>query len=103
MTQAQRKILLAVQDLGGDNVRIVDLHKKLGGSKSSIHRKLHCLIREGYLSHIPTRGYTLIRPVPKISVEYQVWCDVFKTLVPYKPESRDDESRLIAAVALEAL
>jgi hypothetical protein len=103
MTRQQRKILLAVQDLGGDNVRIVDLHKRLGDSKSSIHRKLQCLIEEGYLSHIPTRGYTLIRPVPKIAVEYQVWCDDSKSLVPYKPESKDDESRLIAAVALEAL
>jgi DNA-binding IclR family transcriptional regulator len=82
MTQAQRKIILAVQDLGGDNVRIVDLHNKLGGAKSGIHRKLQCLIEEGYLHHIPTRGYTLIRPIPKIAVEYQVWCDVFKSLVP---------------------
>ena len=93
MTQAQSKILLAVHDLGGDDVRIVDLHRKLGGAKSSIHRKLHCLIEEGYLSHIPTHGYTLIRPVPKIAVEYQVWCPVFKTLVPFEP----------GAVALKAI
>lgn len=102
MTKSQRKILLAVHDLGGDNVRIVDLQRKLGGAKSSIHRKLHCLIREGYLDHVPSQGYSLGKPVP-VAVEYQVWCDVFKALVPYDPDRSDYDARLIAAVALEAL
>ena len=102
MTRQQRKILLAVQDLGGQNVRIRAIQRKLGGAKSGIHRKLHRLIAEGYMSHVPARGYSLTRPVPTIT-EYQVWCPVFKTLVPFDPNARDYDERLVAAVALEGL